>query len=223
MDKINLEKLSAADRKALMAELVADQKREKQRRLEDRKTYRTLVDENIPELFKILAHASEILAIAKKKIFEGTADLVDLKNNIYGVKTDQQSHTFTTTDSNFTITRGFRIVDGWDDTYTYGVEKIKEYLASLASDSDAKAQKLVKIAQKLLRPDKKGMLKASRVLELASMAPEFDAPLFYEGIEILQAAYRPTKSVTFIEASWRDENGHTHSVPLSISAIDINI
>jgi hypothetical protein len=85
----------------------------------------------------------------------------------------------------------------------------------------------IKIVQRLLRPDKKGILKASRVLEiqnmaneLTSIAPDVDHALFYEGIEILQAAYRPTKSVDFIEASWR-ENGIEHVVPLSISACDL--
>jgi hypothetical protein len=228
MDKINLEKLSVADRKALMAELVADQKKEKQRKQEDRTTYRKLVDENIPELFKHLAYASEILTKAKKKVFEETKDLVDLKNSIYGVKIDQQSHTFSTSAGDFTITRGFRIIDGWDDTYMYGVEKIKEYLGVLATDPNPKVKISIKIVQRLLRPDKKGILKASRVIELANMAteisgiaPDVDHALFYEGIEILQAAFRPMKSVTFIEASWRDENGHTHGVPLSISACDL--
>ena len=227
--QVSIENLSAEDRKVLMAQLAEEQRKDKQRRQEDRKTYRILVDENIPELFKILALASDVLAIAKKKIFEGTSDLVDLKNGIYGIKADQQSHTFTTTDSNFTITRGFRLVDGWDDTHVYGVEKIKEYLGVLATDPNPKVKISIKIVQRLLRPDKKGILKASRVLELSNMAaeissiaPDVDHALFYEGIEILQGAYRATKSVTFIEASWRDENGHTHSVPLSVSAIDIS-
>ena len=108
MEKIELDKLSAADRKALMAELVADQKAEKQRKLEDRQTYRKLVDETVPELFKYLALASDILGIVKKKIFEGTNDLVDLKTSIYGIKSDQQSHTLTTSDGGFSITRGFQ-------------------------------------------------------------------------------------------------------------------
>jgi len=227
MSQIDINNLSAEDRKALMAQLAEEQKKEKLRKQEDRQTYRKLVDENIPELFKYLSHASEVLTLAKKKIFDGTADLVELKNSIFGVKADQQSHTFTTSDGSFTITRGHRVNDGWDDTYIYGVEKIKEYLGILATDSNPKVKISIKIVQRLLRPDKKGILKASRVLEiqnmaneLTSIAPDVDHGLFYEGIEILQAAYRPTKSVDFIEASWR-ENGIEHSLPLSISACDL--
>ena len=230
MSNIELEKLSAEQRKQLMAELVADQKAEKQRKLEDRQTYRKLVDETVPELFKYLALASDILGIVKKKIFEGTNDLVDLKTSIYGIKSDQQSHTLTTSDGGFSITRGFRITDGWDDTFGAGVAKVKEYLGTLDTDSNPKVKISIKIVQRLLRPDKKGILKASRVLELSNMAaeissiaPDVDHALFYEGIEILQAAYRPMKSVDFVEASWRDENGREHNVPLSISSIDINI
>ncbi len=219
MDKINLENLSAADRKALMAELVAEQKAEKRRKQEDREAYRKLIDENIPELFKILAHASEVLTLAKKKIFDGTEDLVGLKNSIYGVRTDQQSHTLTTSNGGFSITRGHRVNDDWDDTVSIGVTKVKEFLGTLATDE--KSARLIKTILRLLKPDKKGILKASRVIELANLAEEIDNPEFSEGMRIIQEAYRPMKSVDFIEASWRDENGKIHSVPLSISACDL--
>lgn len=220
MSKIELEKLSAADRKALMAELVADQKKEKQRRQEDRKAYRAMVDETVPELFKHLAHASEVLTNAKKLVFANTGGLIELKNSIYGVKDDQQSHTLTTSDSAFSITIGHRVNDGWDDTVGAGIAKVKEYLGTLATDE--KSAHLIKTILRLLKPDKKGILKASRVLELGNLADELDAPDFIEGMKIIQEAYRPMKSVTFLEASWRDENQREHSLPLSVSSIDIN-
>lgn len=219
MSKIELEKLSAADRKALMAELLADQKKEKQRKQEDRKAYRAMVDETVPELFKHLAHASEVLTNAKKLVFANTGGLIDLKNSIYGVKDDQQSHTLTTTDSAFSITIGHRVNDGWDDTVSVGVTKVREFLGTLATDEQS--ARLIKTILRLLKPDKKGMLRASRVIELANLADEIDNPEFSEGMKIIQEAYRPMKSVDFIEASWRDEHGKEHSVPLSISACDL--
>ena len=218
----NIENLSAADRKALMAELVADQKAKKKRKLEDRQAYRALVDDTVPELFfRQLTYASEVLADAKRKVFAETKRLVDLKINIYGVKDDQQSHTFTTSDGQYSVTIGHRVNDGWDDTVSIGVTKVKEFLGTLVTDE--KSARLIKTILRLLKPDKKGILKASRVIELANLAEEIDNPEFSEGMKIIQEAYRPMKSVTFIEASWRDENGREHNVPLSISSIDINI
>lgn len=216
---MDLKELTPADRKALMAELVAEQKAEKQRKQADRTAYRALVDENIPELFKVLAHASEVLTLAKKKIFDETRSLVDLKISLYGMKDDQQSHTFTTREGAFSITIGHRVNDGWDDTFGVGVTKVKEFLGTLATDE--KSAQLIKTILRLLKPDKKGILKASRVIELANLAEEIDNPEFSEGMRIIQEAYRPMKSVTFIEASWRDENGREHSVPLSISACEL--
>lgn len=219
METINLEKLTAEQRKTLMADLVAEQKKEKLRKQEDRATYRKLVDENLPELFGHLARASEVLSDVKKLIFANSKALVDMKIGLYGVKDDQQSHSFTTSDSAFTITIGHRVNDGWDDTVSIGVTKVKEFLGTLATDE--KSAQLIKTILKLLKPDRKGVLRASRVIELANLADEIDNPDFSEGMKIIQEAYRPMKSVDFIEASWRDENGREHSVPLSISACEL--
>jgi hypothetical protein len=219
MDQININNLSAEDRKALMAQLTEEQRKDKHRKQADRQAYRLLIDENIPELFKVLAHASEVLTIAKKKIFDATKSLVDLKISLYGAKDDQQSHTFTTNAGTFSITIGHRVNDGWDDTVTIGVTKVKEFLGTLATDEQS--ARLIKTILRLLKPDKKGMLRASRVIELANLADEIDNPEFSEGMKIIQEAYRPMKSVDFVEASWRDEHGKEHSVPLSISACEL--
>ena len=220
METININNLSAEDRKTLMAQLNDEQKKEKQRKREDRETYRQLINDTIPELFlKQLQYASEVLTDCKRKVFAETQTLVDLKISIYGVKNDQQSHTFTTTDGQYTVTIGHRVNDGWDDTVSIGVTKVKEFLGTLATDE--KSARLIKTILKLLKPDRKGVLRASRVIELANLAEELDNPDFSEGMRIIQEAYRPMKSVDFIEASWRDEHGKIHAVPLSISACEL--
>lgn len=220
MDKIDLEKLSPEQQADLMKQLQEKQKKDKQRVREDREEYRKLIDETVPELFIRLNHASEILASVKKLVFDDTAHLVGLKNSIYGVKSGQQSHTFTTSDSGFSITIGYRVVDGWDDTASHGVELVKNYLATLAKDENS--SKLVETVMSLLKRDAKGNLKASRVIELQKLAATTDNEEFQKGMTIIMEAYKPKRSATFVEASWRDENGKDHSLPLSISSIDLD-
>ena len=42
-----------------------------------------------------------------------------------------------------------------------------------------------------------------------------------DGVKIIEAAYKPAKSSTFIEAYYKDEHGKKVSIPLSISSVDM--
>lgn len=215
MSEINLENLSSGDRQRLLGELRQADKAEKQRRAEERKAYKELVDETVPVLMNDLLDVSVRLTRMKRRIFADTERLVDLKNSIYGVRTDQQSHSFTTTNGMYTITVGYRINDGWDDTVWIGVKMIRQFIEGMATDKASK-----QLILKLLKPDKKGMLKANRVLELTAIVEEIGDEQLSEGMKIVQEAYRPMQSVSFIEASFRDANGKIHNVPLGVSSID---
>lgn len=220
MKKIDLNELSPEQQSALLQQLQEKQKEEKRKQREDREEYRKTIDETIPELFIRICHASEVLAHVKKLVFDDTAHLVDLKNLIYGVKDSQQSHTFTTSDG-FSLTVGYRVVDGWDDTVSAGVELVKNYLATLAKDENS--SKLVGTVMRLLKKDAKGNLKANRVIELQTLASSTDNDDFQKGMAIIMEAYKPKRSATFIEASWRDDNGKDHAVPLSISSVELDV
>ncbi|MDX9703903.1 MAG: DUF3164 family protein [Candidatus Auribacterota bacterium] len=219
MQEIDVNKLSPEQQEALLSQLQERQKEEKRRQREEREEYRKTVDETIPELFIRLNYASEVLANIKKLVFDDTAHLIDLKNSIYGVKDSQQSHTFTTTNG-FSITIGYRVIDGWDDTVSAGVELVKNYLATLAKDENS--SKLVETIMSLLKKDAKGNLKANRVIELQKLAATTDNDDFQKGMNIIMEAYKPKRSATFVEASWRDDKGKDHSLPLSISAVEMD-
>ena len=115
------------------------------------------------------------------------------------------------------ITLGNRVNEGWDDTVNAGIAKVKDYLASLAKDDDTAA--LVETVMGLLAKDRKGNLKASKVLELEKLAQKKQAELFLDGIAIIRAAYRPEPSCQFIEVTLKDENGNEIKLPLSLAAM----
>jgi hypothetical protein len=52
----------------------------------------------------------------------------------------------------------------------------------------------------LLKPDRHGNLKASRVLDLQQLAKKHPEPLLVDGVEIIIAGHRPVRSNWFIEA-----------------------
>ena len=87
---------------------------------------------------------------------------------MFRTKSDRHSNQFTTSDGKITVALGYRTNDGWDDTVNVGVDKVKTFIKSLAKDEDSAA--LTEMVMNLLAKDRKGNLKASRVLQLREIA-----------------------------------------------------
>src|SRR5699024_11134901 len=100
--------------------------------------------------------------------------LIALKDSLYKTKTDRHSNTFTTSDGRITVSLGYRTNDDWDDTVNAGVAKVKEFISSLAKDDTSAA--LAEMVLNLLAKDRKGNLKASRVLQLRQIAQKSGYP-----------------------------------------------
>lgn len=205
----DLSKLSAE-------ELKAELRRRTTQKEEDRKAYKELVNESIPSIVEGFKEISNSLSMSKLFAFRSLKNLLELKQKAYDVKDTQQSHTFSDDKGN-TITYGFRVIDGWDDTVTAGVGKVRDFISSLAKDEDT--GKLVHVVNQLLKKDAKGNLKASRVLELTKIAKEFNNEEFTDAVNIISQAYKPERSAFFIEVSVTDKQGRKISVPLSISSV----
>lgn len=185
---------------------------------EDRAAYKELAaDATAKAIFK-LAIASETLSNAKTEVFKYFENVLKMKADIYGVKAKQQTHTFSSDGGEITI--GYRINDGWDDTVNEGIAKVNKFITSLAKD-DATAA-LVNVVFNLLKKDSKGNLKGSRVLELQKLTKDFNNEEFSDGVEIIAAAYKPRRSVWFVEAAIIKEDGTKTPIPLAISAVDFS-
>lgn len=214
---MDISKLTSEEREQLLSQLKADKQAEAQRVEEERETYKRLKDEAVKEAFAQLSELSTAMTLLKEQIFERFNTIIDLKDDLYKTKSNRQSDTFTTEDSSVSIKLGNRINEGWDDTVEIGVQKVKDFLKTLAKDEESGA--LVETVMRLLSKDRKGNLKASKVLELEQMATKSKNEAFIEGIQIIKDAYRPVPSVQFIEVRYKDENGKEISLPLSMAAI----
>ncbi|MDR1370920.1 MAG: DUF3164 family protein [Dysgonamonadaceae bacterium] len=219
MEKIDLSKLSQDDRKALMEQLEAEDKANKERIKAERDNYKTMVNETVRESFVPLMGLSKSILDAKKQVFDNFETIIALKGELFGTKEEQQSHTFTTIDGNISIKLGHRVNDNFDDTLSSGIEKVKAYMATLAKDTESAA--LVETIMDLLKKDAKGNLKAQRVLELRKLANRVHNAEFSDGIRIIEESYKPVKTCQFIEVKFKDEHGKEHALPLSISAFDL--
>lgn len=216
---MDLDKLSASELAELEAKIEAKKRAEKQKREDDINAYKDTVDDFVRRVYDMLVPLSDALKEAKDTIFKEKDVIVDLKESLYNTKVDRHSNTFTTTDSKITLSMGFRTVDGWSDDAEAGIAKIKDYMRSLAKDENGAKQN--KIIMELLSKDKKGNLKLSSLLQLEKHAKDFGDPLFIEAVRIIKDSYRPQETSQFISLTYRDDKGVKHTVPLSLSRMDI--
>ncbi len=175
------------------------------------------MNESLPQIIERIKGVSEDLQTAKLFLFESLKILLDTKCEVYDSQDENQSHTFSDDKGNV-ITYGFRVTDNWDDTVTVGISKVSKYLETLAKDDDS--AKLVHGINRLLKKDAKGNLKANRVIELENWADEIGDVTLIDAVSIIRDAYKPQRSIFFIDASVTDAQGKKHNIPLNISAVD---
>ena len=215
---MDISKLTPDEKAKLMADLEADKQSEKLKKQQDIETYKTLKDETVKQVFEGLKKLSDTMMLAKEGTFNVFDQIITLKNDLFNTKENRQSDTFTTEDGEISIKLGNRMYEGWDDTVDVGVERVKKYLKTLAKDEES--GNLVDTVMRLLSKDRKGNLKANKVLELEQLATKSGNEDFIEAIQIIKSAYRPVPSCQFIEVRYKDEKGNEISLPLSMSAIN---
>lgn len=214
---MNIENLSKEQLAELEAQIESRKKSDAEREMREREAYKQLVDSTVRSNVKKLQQLSSEMLRLKAEVFKEFSSLIAAKNELYKTKTDRQSDTFTTSDGKMSIVLGNRINEGWDDTVEAGIAKVKEYLATLAKDDNSAA--LVETVMSLLAKNRKGALKANKVLELERLAVKSQDKDFIDGINIIKDAYRPVPTCQFIRVLTKDETGKEQSLPLSLSAM----
>lgn len=182
-----------------------------------REEYLSMVDEQIDSSIKELQLLSSQISNTKAKVMENFKAVIDLKREVIPTKNfdEQRSHTFTNSEGTKRIILGVYTLDGYADTAEDGIQKVKDYISSLATDENS--QMLVSAVLKLLSKNQQGMLKASRVIQLRKMAEESGSAEFLDGVKIIEEAYRPVPSKTFIRADIKGENGEWKPISLGVT------
>lgn len=214
---IDINNLTPEQKAQLKAQLENEEKAEKARVQNEREAYKQLVDGTVKKSVQKLQTLSAEMERIKQEVFAEFGTLISAKNELFKTKADRQSDTFTTRDGTMSITLGNRVNEGWDDTVEAGIAKVKAYLTTLAKDDNSAA--LVQTVMSLLAKDRKGALKANKVLELEKLAMTSQDPDFIDGINIIKQAYRPVPTCQFIQVELKDEEGKSRKLPLSLSAM----
>lgn len=211
---IEPKKMTADERKALMAELAKEQKAEKLKRKEDLATFKQLTVEYVEKnIDKLIHHRSTSLDLINE-LFNDFKSIKAIKEMLYGIKENQETHTSTLPDGSASITVGFNVNIGFDGTESAGIEKIKKVLMSLSTEEENNV-KLSKAIHRLLRPSAKtGQFNPSSIIELSNMREDFNDPLFDEGLDIIIAAQQKRKNSMFV-SGWKFVTGE-NGIPVKI-------
>lgn len=62
-----------------------------------------------------------------------------------------------------------------------------------------------------------GKVKASRVMQLRKMAEDSGNEMFLDGVRIIEQAYRPVQTKTYVRAEYKNEAGAWVAVPLGMT------
>ena len=209
--------LTAEQRAELMAQLQAEQQAEQQKKKDDIEAYKEMVSGFVIHSFEMLIKQSMALARVKESIYNTFHAAFEIKADLFGTKEkEQKSHTFSSKEGNLRITLGTNHLDNYDDTADEGIAMVNEYLDELSTNS-SEAQQAVKICRSLLAKDKKGTLKASRIMTLRKHAVESGNERFIEGVDIIMNAYKPLPSKQYIRAEYKDDKGAWVNLPLGIT------
>lgn len=214
---MDIKNLTSAQKAELKAQLEAEERAEFAKVQNERQAYKILVDATVRNSVKKLQLLSSEMQRIKKETFNEFETLINMKNELFKTKFGRQSDTFTTSESDMSVTLGNRVNEGWDDTVEAGISKVKEYLSTLAKDDNS--ADLVDTVMGLLAKDRKGALKANKVLELEKLAVKSQDKGFLDGIAIIKDAYKPVPTCQFIEVTTKDSEGKKYKLPLSLSAM----
>ena len=188
-----------------------------------RDNYKNLSEAFVKSTMKSLSPLSETIRRKKAEVLEQAAALQAIKAELLGIdgKNMPKSHQFTNAKGTARVTIGVYETDAYDDTVEEGVTIVKEYIQGLAKDENGK--KLADMVVTLLQRSSNGALKASRVVRLRKLAEESGDARFLEGVRIIENAYKPAVSRTYIRLEQREidkEGGIVHdweTLPLGMT------
>ncbi|SMG35786.1 hypothetical protein [Sphingobacterium psychroaquaticum] len=199
-------KMTAAERKALMADLAKQEKAEKAQRADDIDAYKKLVDELVMKQAPELADFGTMQNIKVEETFKAFGQALEIKKELFGYNDTQASHTFSSRDGMGSIVIGYNEIIGFDGTENAGVIKIREYMTSLAAD-DPKRKILIRFLETFMKPNKKGELNPTRIVELVGLKQEADDEGFSEGVDIIVNAQFKTRTTTYVKGWFKRQDG----------------
>lgn len=211
---IDIKSLTPEQKAEMMRQLQDEQKAQEQAKQAEKDMFIAVRNETVERVYGHLKALSDNLAEVKEKMLSDFDTLLEMKAELYGIDDKQQSHNWTSGDGNVTIITGYNVKDRWDDTVGAGIARVQAWIDKQLNDQN---RNIVEMVRDLLKPNKDGVLRANRVLDLQNSAERIGDKELIEAVKIIREAYRPDRSGSYIKAKSRDGDGNWRWLPLAMS------
>lgn len=211
---IDIKSLTPEQKAEMMRQLQEEQQAETLQKQAEKDMFITVRNETVERVYGHLKALSDNLAEVKEKMLSDFDTMLEMKAELYGIDDKQQSHNWTSGDGNVTIITGYNVKDRWDDTVGAGIARVQAWIDKQMTDQN---KNIVEMVRDLLKPNKDGVLRANRVLDLQNSAERIGDTELIEAVKIIREAYRPDRSGSYIKAKYRDGDGNWQWLPLAMS------
>lgn len=195
---MNLNDLTQEQKKKLKEQLEAEEKAKKEQRIKDKKLLKSLEDSFVVDNIDFFIDQRGTLEDKILMLFKDIETIIDLRAQVYSnKKRTQDSHTFTLNDGSSSIKIGWNVRPSFNGTEAEGIVKIKEYMSSLAGETENE-KILMEFLNVALKTDVQGNYNPKKVRELNSMREKANSKLFSEGMDIVNAALHDIRTSRYV-------------------------
>ena len=182
---ITLKDLTPEQKKAIAQELKEEEKAAKAAKATNKESLKKLENEVAVKHVGFFIFNRNDIEKGIVELFKDLEPIIDLRCEVYGnEKREQDSHTLTLDDGTASIKVGWNVRPSFSGTEAEGIVKIRQYMASLAGESENE-KVLMDMLQIFLKTDSQGNYDPKKVRELNSMRDRAKSDLFNEGMDII--------------------------------------
>ncbi len=188
MSTIDLTQLSPAQLEELNAQIKEKEKADKAKKQQDKDLLKKLENEVVLSEVPFFIDKRDDVEERLLNLFKNIEPAIELRAEVFGnKKREQDSHTFTLDDGTASIKVGWNVKPSFNGTEGEGIVKIREYMASLAGESENE-KILMEFLEIALKTDADGNYEPRKVRDLNKMRERANSELFNEGMDIIDSA-----------------------------------
>lgn len=198
MSNIDLNQLTEDQKKALQKQWAAEEKAKKEAKAKEKEVLKGLEADVVLSEVPFFVDRRDNIEDRIIHLFEKIDTVIEMRANLYGnKKREQDSQTFTLDDGSASIKVGWNVRPSFNGTEVEGIVKIREYMSSLAGESENE-KILMDFLNIALKTDTQGNYDPKKVRELNTMRDRANSDLFNEGMDIINEAMIDIKTSRYV-------------------------
>ena len=198
MTTIDITRLSAEQKKQLQYQLNEEKKNKKIKVANDKKILKGLKNEFVVSNVDFFIDKRNDVEARIVKMFQDLQSVIKLDTEIYGEKkAEQDSYSHTLEDGTAYMQIGWNISTTFNGTEIYGINKLKEFMSSLAGNTE-KEKLLMKFLNIALKTDNKGNYNPKAVRALDQLRAEANSEIFNSAMDTINEAMIDIRTSRFV-------------------------